>query len=81
MIKTAKGMLVEYALSLPPLVLEFEFNPETLTRSRTVSFDASALPIADFVVMARPGIAARGNAQIRASLLRHWERIANGCKR
>jgi hypothetical protein len=49
MIKTAKGMLVEYALSLPPLVLEFEFNPETLTRSRTVSFDASALPIADFV--------------------------------
>jgi hypothetical protein len=49
MIQTAKGMLVEYALSLPPLVLEFEFNPETLTRSRTVSFDASALPIADFV--------------------------------
>ena len=49
MIKTAKGMLVEYALSLPPLLLEFEFNPETLTRSRTVSFDASALPIADFV--------------------------------
>ncbi len=49
MIQTAKGMLVEYALSLPPLVLEFELNPETLTRSRTVSFDASALPIADFV--------------------------------
>jgi hypothetical protein len=49
MIQTAKGMLVEYALSLPPLVLEFEFNPETLTRSRTVSFDASALPIADFL--------------------------------
>ena len=49
MIKTAKGMLVEYALSLPPLVLEFDLNPETLTRSRTVSFDASALPIADFV--------------------------------
>ena len=49
MIQTAKGMLVEYALSLPPLVLEFDLNPETLTRSRTVSFDASALPIADFV--------------------------------
>ncbi len=48
MIKTAKGMLVEYALSLPPLVLEFEFNPESLTRSRTVSFDSSALPIIDF---------------------------------
>ncbi|MEN8177714.1 MAG: hypothetical protein ABFS39_03760 [Pseudomonadota bacterium] len=48
MIKTMKGMLVEYALSLPPLVLEFEFNPESLTRSRTVSFDSSALPIIDF---------------------------------
>jgi ribonuclease P protein component len=40
-----------------------------------------SLPPADVVVMARPGIAARSNAQIRASLLRHWERIANGCKR
>ncbi len=48
MIKTAKGMLVEYALSLPPLLLEFEFNPESLTRSRSVSFDGSALPIIDF---------------------------------
>ena len=48
MIKTAKGMLVEYALSLPPLLLEFEFNPESLTRTRTVTFDGSALPIIDF---------------------------------
>jgi hypothetical protein len=48
MIKTMKGMLVEYALSLPPLLLEFEFNPESLTRTRTVSFDGSALPIIDF---------------------------------
>ncbi|MBT3203528.1 MAG: hypothetical protein HOM14_09785 [Gammaproteobacteria bacterium] len=48
MIRTAKGMLVEYALSLPPLAVEFEFNPETLTRSRTITFDGSALPIADF---------------------------------
>ncbi|MCB1859705.1 MAG: hypothetical protein KDI63_15635 [Gammaproteobacteria bacterium] len=48
MIRTAKGMLVEYALSLPPLAVEFGFNPESLTRSRTVSFDSSALPIIDF---------------------------------
>lgn len=48
MIKTMKGMLVEYALSLPPLVLEFEFNPESLTRTRTVNFNDSALPIIDF---------------------------------
>jgi len=56
MIKTMKGMLVEYALSLPPLLLEFEFNPESLTRTRTVSFDGSALPIIDFTT---PGEANR----------------------
>jgi len=49
MIKTAKGMLLEYAISLPPLAVEFEFNPESLSRSRSVSFDASALPTADFL--------------------------------
>ncbi|WP_020588518.1 hypothetical protein [Desulfobacter curvatus] len=52
MIKTAKGMLVEYALSLPPLALEFEFNPESMTRSRTVNFDGSALPVIDFLTPA-----------------------------
>ncbi len=34
MLNTMKGMLIEYALSLPPLVLVFEFNPERLTRTR-----------------------------------------------
>ncbi len=48
MIKTAKGMLIEYAMSLPPLALQFEFNPESITRSRSVTFDSSALPIVDF---------------------------------
>jgi len=56
MIKTAHGMLLEYALSLPPLAVEFEFNPESLTRSRSVSFDGSALPISDFTT---PGEANR----------------------
>ena len=39
------------------------------------------LPLADIVVMARPGIAAVPNARIRASLAHHWERIAKRCKR
>lgn len=50
--KTLKGMLVEYALSLPPLAVEFEFNPESITRSRTVNFDSSALPVIDFMTPA-----------------------------
>lgn len=36
MLNTTKGMLVEYALSLPPLILVFEFNPQSLTRTRTI---------------------------------------------
>ena len=46
---TAKGMIVEYGLSFPPLAVEFEFNPESITRSRTVNFDSSSLPIIDFI--------------------------------
>ncbi len=37
MLNTVKGMLIEYALSLPPLVLVFDFNPQSLTRSRTIT--------------------------------------------
>src|SRR4029079_6369402 len=33
----SRGALVEYAVSLPPLVLMFEFNPEQISRSRTIT--------------------------------------------
>lgn len=49
MINTAKGMIIEYAVSLPPLAVAFEFNPESLTRSRTVNIDSNAMPIIDFL--------------------------------
>ncbi|MBC7983331.1 MAG: hypothetical protein H7Y02_05680 [Candidatus Obscuribacterales bacterium] len=35
-----KGALVEYGLSLPPLFVVFQFNPEQLSRNRSVSFSA-----------------------------------------
>ena len=41
---------------MPPLALEFELNPESITRTRTASFDASAVPITDFLT---PGEANR----------------------
>ena len=44
MIKLTRGMLVEYAVSIPPLVLSFEFNPETLSRSRTITIQRGDLP-------------------------------------
>lgn len=35
--RAAKGALVEYTLSLPPLALRFEFNPEQISRTRTIT--------------------------------------------
>lgn len=44
MLAPIKGFLVEYALSLPPLVLAFDFNPQTLTRSRSVTLTLGSTP-------------------------------------
>jgi len=44
MLNTVKGMLIEYALSIPPLVLVFDFNPQTLTRSRTITLRTGSAP-------------------------------------
>ena len=44
MLNTIKGMLIQYALSLPPLVLVFEFNPESLTRTRTITLRTGNAP-------------------------------------
>jgi hypothetical protein len=37
--KLLRGAFVEYGLSLPPLAFAFQFNPETLTRGRTATFN------------------------------------------
>ena len=39
-----KGALVEYGLSLPPLALIFQFNPETITRSRSITVTTGNAP-------------------------------------
>jgi hypothetical protein len=44
MINFTKGILVEYSLSLPPLLLLFEFNPETLSRTRTIRLQTGTAP-------------------------------------
>lgn len=44
MLNTVKGMLIEYALSIPPLVLAFDFNPQSLTRSRTITLRTGSAP-------------------------------------
>ena len=37
MLNLTKAALIEYALSVPPLALVFDLNPESLTRTRTIS--------------------------------------------
>ena len=37
MIKYTKGMLIEYSTTVPPLIVEFEFNVEKLSRDRSIS--------------------------------------------
>src|SRR3990172_5638054 len=44
MLNVSKGMLVEYALSIPPTILVFDFNPTTLTRKRTVTVKTGSAP-------------------------------------
>ena len=40
----SKGVLFEYGLSLPPLALIFDFNPQTISRSRTVTIKTGNAP-------------------------------------
>jgi hypothetical protein len=39
--KILRGAFVEYGLSLPPLIVPFQFNPVQLSRSRSLSFRAT----------------------------------------
>ncbi|MGX9357432.1 hypothetical protein ACS3SW_20315 [Roseobacteraceae bacterium S113] len=39
-----KGMLVEYGLTIPPLALIFAFNPQEISRTRTVSVKTGNAP-------------------------------------
>lgn len=42
-----KGMLIEYAVSIPPLVLQFRFNPQSLSRTRAIELNLGSAPGTD----------------------------------
>lgn len=44
MIKVTRGWLIEYGLSLPPLAIAFEFNPESISRTRSMQISNGELP-------------------------------------
>lgn len=39
-----KGVLFEYGITIPPLALIFDFNPQTISRSRTVTIKTGDAP-------------------------------------
>ena len=45
-IEILRGAFVEFGLSLPPLIVVFQFNPLTISRSRTASIVAPRTPTA-----------------------------------
>ncbi len=56
-----RGVLIEYALTPRPLVLLFQFNPHSITRSRTVSLPPGGLgKSATFTTQAETQRAAQG---------------------
>jgi len=44
MLRVTRAALIEYAVSLPPLVLMFELNPEQISRSRTITVRTGSAP-------------------------------------
>ena len=59
-----KGVLFEYGLSLPPLALVFDFNPQDISRTRTVTIRTGDAPGArrgfDFLSPLETGRVAQG---------------------
>ncbi len=60
--KTLRGAFVEYGISIPPLFVVFQFNPEELTRRRSLSFSAEG----DQVSCQPPAGGSEGASQRRA---------------
>jgi hypothetical protein len=44
--KILRGAFVEFGISLPPLIVVFQFNPLTITRTRTASVRTAEVPAA-----------------------------------
>ena len=43
-VNLSHGFLMEYGFNLPPLVLYFEFNPQSITRTRTINITTGSAP-------------------------------------
>lgn len=64
MTKVNKGLLIEYALAIPPLAISFEFNPQSITRTRSITINTGDSPATrggyDFALPTETARAAQG---------------------
>ncbi|HET7461547.1 MAG TPA: hypothetical protein VFJ82_09860 [Longimicrobium sp.] len=69
-----RGAFVEYGLSLPPLFVVFQFNPEELSRSRSLSFSAPGESVICPPAATEKGGEEKAKAQTveRTRALRDW---------
>jgi hypothetical protein len=44
MLSPMRGFLVEYGVTMPPLMLSFQFNPQSLTRNRSITLTLGSTP-------------------------------------
>jgi hypothetical protein len=44
MLSPMRGFLVEYGMTMPPLMLSFQFNPQSLTRNRSITLTLGSTP-------------------------------------
>jgi hypothetical protein len=43
-LRVSRGALVEYGFTVPPLVLMFELNPESISSTRTITVKTGTAP-------------------------------------
>lgn len=64
MVKVTKGLLVEYALAIPPLVIAFDLNPQSISRTRSITINNGSTPATrggyDFALPTETSRAAQG---------------------
>jgi hypothetical protein len=74
--KKLRGAFVEYGLSIPPLFVVFQFNPEQLTRSRSINI-AARNAVEPSVSQEQPG-QARACRTLPQRSLRQAQEVAAG---
>ncbi len=70
--KILKGALFEYGISLPPPIVVFQFNPEEITRTRSLSYGVPGQDVRN--TGTKPGQTGQAQATSQGQTLREFHR-------